>query len=109
MQIVPLQLTPSQNAKVLLSNQQCSLNVYQKTYGMFMDVYVSSSPVATGILCLNKKLIVRYPYLGFIGDFVFADFQGSSDPDYTGLGLTGRFQLVYLSAADIDSAVAATV
>ena len=45
--------------------------------------------------------IVRDLYLGFVGDFIWFDTQGSSDPIYMGLG--SRFILVYLAPADLPA------
>jgi hypothetical protein len=36
--------------------------------------------------------------MGFIGNLLFVDTQGSSDPTYDGLG--SRFSLVYLTAEE---------
>ncbi len=99
MQIVPLQAVPSQTFNVGLANQQCKINVYQKQTGLFFDLYVAGAVVITGVLCLNLNLLVRNTYLGFIGDLAFVDTQGTSDPDYTGIGI--RYQLVYLAIGDV--------
>ena len=100
MQIVPLNANPNQTLTVGLLNQACQINVYQKSGGLFMDVYVNNALIIAGVLCENLNRIVRSLYLGFVGDFVFYDTQGTSDPDYTGLG--SRFQLVYLSPHDLS-------
>lgn len=99
MQVVPLQSVPSQTVNVGISNQQCQINVYTRTTGLFFDLFVAGVTIITGVSCLNMNLIVRNTYLGFIGDFVFADTQGTTDPVYTGLGV--RYQLVYLAPGDI--------
>lgn len=64
-----------------------------------MDLSVNELPIVQGVLCLNNCLIVREPYLGFVGDLSFVDTQGTNDPDYTGLG--GRYQLQYFEAQDM--------
>jgi len=99
MQIVPVKALPYQTLAVQLAGQACVLNIYQKTYGLFMDLYVSGVLVVGGVLCENLTRIVRDAYLGFIGDFVFGDTQGTSDPFYTGLGT--QYLLVYLEEADL--------
>lgn len=105
MLIVPLQPVPSQTLTVLLANQNCRINVYQKAFGLYFDLTVptlSVSPLVAGVVCRNANRLVRYAYLGFIGDFEFFDqlnTMSPSDPDYTGLG--SRFQLVYLEAVDL--------
>jgi hypothetical protein len=107
MLIVPTQAVPNQSLQVQLGNQACTLNVYQYPYGLFMDVYVSGAIIIGGVICENLNRIVRDFYLGFVGDFVWFDTQGSNDPIYTGLG--SRYQLIYLEAADINQEVASAI
>lgn len=98
---VPLTAVPSQTLNITLASQSCTLNVYQKFYGLFMDVLVNNTPIIQGVLCENLNLIVRSLYLGFTGDFVFFDTQGTSDPYYTGLG--SRYALIYLATTDLPA------
>jgi hypothetical protein len=97
--IVPLTATASQSLQIVLSNQSCQLNVYQKFFGLFMDVSVNDSLIIGGVICQNDNRIVRDLYLGFIGDFAFFDTQGGNDPVSTGLG--SRYQLWYLTPTDL--------
>lgn len=90
---------PNQTLQAQLGTQPTILNIYQYTYGMFMDVYIGPTPIITGVICENLNRIVRDAYLGFSGDFIWNDTQGTSDPIYTGIGT--RFQLIYLTAADL--------
>lgn len=99
MQLVPLQPVPSQTLQIVLADQSCILNVYQSPTAMFIDVLVNNAPIKLGAICQNLNRIVRYLYLGFIGDFIFVDTQGEQDPSYIGLG--SRFQLIYLEPADL--------
>lgn len=107
MLIVPLQAIPNQTLTVLLgNNQNCRINVYQKFFGLYLDLSVNgAAPIVAGQLCEWNNRLVRYVYLNFVGDLVFIDMQGTSDPDYTGLG--SRFQLMYLEAADVAALAAA--
>jgi hypothetical protein len=98
MLLIPLQAVPNQTLQVQLGGQNCTLNVYQFLYGLFIDVLVNNQVICTGIICQNLNRIVRYAYLGFVGDFTFFDTQGETDPIYTGLG--SRYQLFYLSPSD---------
>jgi hypothetical protein len=103
-EVVPVQAIPNQTLQVQLSGQACVLNIYQLAYGLFMDVYVGNSLIVASVICENLNRIVRDLYLGFVGDFVFVDTQGGSnpqDPIYTGLG--ARYQLVYLEASDLPT------
>ena len=99
---IPLIAKPSQSVSIALGGQSCRLSIYQKSTGLFCDLYINDVLIIGGVICLNKNRIVRSVYLGFIGDLSFFDLQGSSDPDYTGLG--SRFVLLYLEAADLKAA-----
>lgn len=118
MQMIPLQAAPSQTINVSLGGQSCTINVYQKGIlppftpagatspnvyllpaVVYLDLYVANTLILGGIRCMNGVVIVRDAYLGFIGDLVFYDTQGSTDPVYTGLG--ARYVLTYLSPGDI--------
>jgi hypothetical protein len=98
MLIVPLQPLASQVVQVMLGGQACTIGVYSKGGSMFADITVAGAPLRTCQLCLNGVLLVRFNYLGFVGDLVFVDLQGNTDPLYTGLGT--RYVLVYLAPAD---------
>ena len=101
MQTVPIQAVANQTLQVQLGTQACSLNIYQQTYGLYVDVYVNNVLIIAGVIAENLNRIVRSVYLGFVGDFAFVDTQGSSDPIYTGLG--DRYQLIYLEPADLPN------
>lgn len=104
MQIIPVRAVPNQFLSVQLQGQPTELAIYQKSTGLFMDVFVNSSLIIGGVLCLNRKAIVRTAYLGFIGDLAFFDnqpsaFFGPADPVYTGLG--ARWPLYYFLPAEL--------
>ena len=99
MLIVNAQDVPNQTLQVQLGAQAAGLNIYQLQYGLFMDVYVGTTLIIAGVICENLNRIVRDSYLGFSGDLAWYDTQGESDPVYTGIG--SRYQLVYLSPADM--------
>jgi hypothetical protein len=96
---IPLQPAAAQTLSVVVGQQNTQLNVYTKLGVLYMDVYVDNAAIILGVQCENRNRIVRSAYLGFIGDFVFVDTQGNTDPFYTGLG--SRYQLEYLEAADL--------
>lgn len=100
MLIVPLQAVENQAVTVSLGGQSCQINVYAKSTGLFVDLYVNNALVVAGVLALNLTLIVRSAYLGFIGDLAFVDQSGAGDdPEYSGIG--SQFLLYYLSPADL--------
>lgn len=91
--IIPLVATAAQTLTATLSNQRVRLVVYQKTFGLYVDVYANDVLVIGGVVARNLTKIVRSVYLGLVGDFYFFDTQGVDDPVYTGLG--DRFLLIY--------------
>lgn len=99
MKTVPLSAIPSQTLNVLLGGQNCTLKVFQKSTGVFVDVSVNNAPIVQGVIGLDRVRIVRYAYRGFIGDLAFIDTQGKNDPDYKGFGT--RYFLMYLEASDL--------
>lgn len=102
-EIIPLQAVPNQTLTTALSNLVCTITIWQKTTGLFLDLYVAGAPLALGILCLNATTLIRdYAALGFDGDLVFEDTLGTQDPDYT--GLASRYILVHYTAADLATA-----
>jgi hypothetical protein len=115
-QVVPLQPVASQILSIALNNQPCTIKVYFKQIFVpvpsdividppvfsqiqpcFLDLYVNDALVIGGVLCLDRNLLVRDTYLGFIGDLAFVDTQivtgEGSDPQISGLGT--RYQLTY--------------
>lgn len=101
MQVVPLQPIANQSLQAQLNGQACTLTVYQSNYGLFVTVEIGTADIINNALGKNLVRMVRDLYLGFSGDLVFYDTQGSSDPVYTGLG--SRFVLVYLSPTDLSN------
>jgi hypothetical protein len=99
MLVIPLSATPSQSLNVLLASQNCQISVYEKSTGVFLDLYVNNAPVMTAVLCRDRVKLVRESYLGFAGDLCFFDTQGTSDPTNSGFG--SRYQLVYLETTDL--------
>lgn len=100
MQQIPLQAAPSQTTNVILSDQQCQISIYQKPQGLFVDVASNGVSVVSGVLALNAVPIICREYVGFIGNLLFIDTQGTSDPTYDGLG--SRYSFVYLTAEEND-------
>jgi hypothetical protein len=101
MQLLQLQAIPSQFLRTTIANQDCSLKIYQRRYGLFFDLYANDVLVIGGVLCHDRVRLVVSEYLGFVGDFTFVDSRGTDDPVYT--GLSDRFQLWYLSADDLTT------
>lgn len=107
MQIIPIQDVYSQSLTVQLGGQNTQINLYQKLdSNLYCDVYVNNVAIITGVICRNLNLIVRDTYLGFVGDLMFYDTQGTVTPPSTGIdpsspGLGARFLFCYLTTTDL--------
>jgi hypothetical protein len=113
MQAIPLNAVPSQTLQITLGGQSCALSFYTKTgydltdptlsttaAQLYADISYNGVTLTTTAVCLNeKRLLINRQYLGFVGDFMFVDTQGTSDPQYAGLG--SRYVLLYLEASDL--------
>jgi len=100
MQTVPLLPIPNQTLQINLNGQSCTINIQQFYTGLFLTLYVSNQLLLSCVICENLVRIVVDAYIGFAGDLVFNDTQGTSNPIFTGLG--SRFELVYLTPADLS-------
>ena len=98
MQIVPLQAVPNQTVTITLGGQTCQIDVRTRRTGLFLDLYLSNAIVIAGTLCQDRNPMVRSLYLGFEGDLMFFDTQGTDDPLFSGIG--SRWFLAYVTAAD---------
>jgi len=110
MLIVPVQAIPNQTLAVVLAGQQCQITLQTREDGnlYFSLTLGNTTSICNNVLCENANRLVRYAYLGFVGDFWIIDTQSvpdvnglpiGSDPDFTGLGT--RFLLEYLEASDL--------
>jgi len=96
---VSLEAVKEQTVNVALNQQQCSIRLVQRESAIYMDLSVNNVPLIQGVPCLYANKMVRYSYLGFSGDLVFLDTQGTSDPEYSNLG--GRYKLFYMTEAEL--------
>lgn len=103
MQQISLQAVPSQQLQITLAGQNCQIAVYEKTTGLYVDLNVNGADISTGVIAQDLNILVPTTYLGFAGNLLFCDTQGSTDPVSTGLG--ARYQLLYLTATDYASIV----
>lgn len=99
MQTILAQAVPNQQLTCQLGTQSVTLVVTQMAYGLFMTVAVAGVTILSNVPCQNLNRVVRDAYLGFVGDLLWFDTQGSANPVYTGIGT--RYLLLYLSPADL--------
>lgn len=101
MQTVSLQPVPSQQLQVVLGSQNCQIAVYLKGKHLFVDLNANGVDISNAVIARDVIPLVPTAYLGFVGNLIFTDTQGTSDPTFDGLG--SRYQLVYLTAAEYAS------
>ena len=95
---IPLQSVPSQIVKIVLGGQNVQIAVYQKDEGIFVDVNSGGTDIVIAVLAHNGVPIVCREYTGFLGNLMFIDTQGESDPAYAGIG--SRYQLIYMDQTE---------
>lgn len=98
MQLIPIQPVPSQQLQVVLAGQNCQIAIYQKPQGLFVDLSSNGVTISLATIAQDANPLNPISYSGFLGNLVFTDTQGSTNPVYTGLG--SRYQLIYLTAAE---------
>lgn len=101
MNLIPLQAIPAQSFQIAIYGQQVQMSIYQKGSDLYADITSNDVPVRQCRKVLNGVRLVRYAYLGFVGDLAVYDTRGNDDPAWGELG--SRYQLVYLSPADLAS------
>lgn len=99
MEQIALQPVPSQQLQVVLGGQQCQIAVYLKGEHIFVDVTANSVDISICVIARDVVFLVPTTYLGFVGNLLFTDTQGNSDPTFDGLG--SRYQLVYLTDSEV--------
>jgi hypothetical protein len=102
---IPLQPIPAQAFNVELGNQPCRITLYQKGGRFYLDLTVNDAVAVQARMVLNSVWIVRYAYLGLVGDLVMFDTQGTDDGPTDG-GLGARYQLYYLTPDEIMAGAA---
>lgn len=96
---LPLIPEPGQMLSAVLGGQNCRFFIYQKDQGLFLDLVVNGVNVAVGVICRNEVLLIAADYIGFIGNLMFTDTQGLSDPMFGELGT--RYVLLYLEPSEV--------
>lgn len=98
MKYIPISAVPCQKMDITLSQQECVISIYQKSGLIYLDLIVSGAPVTYASLARDRVKLVRSIYKHFIGNLMFVDTQGESDPAYT--GFNSRWLLIYLEDGD---------
>lgn len=92
MSVIPVAPVPNQMLSVQLGGQVCEIAIRQKPSGLYLTLWADDVLIMSSILCLNA-VPMSVEYSKFPGSLMFFDMNGSSDPEYSGLG--SRYQLRY--------------
>lgn len=106
----------SQTLSINLGGQPCQIALQTLGLGtdahLYFSLSVAGAAVVTARVCRNLQLLLASSrYYGFQGDFMFVDnqaivgqeLQTGVDPFWQGLGT--RFELLYLTAAEMATSV----
>lgn len=97
---VPLAATPNQTLAIVVGGQACQIALRQNGANMYFDLRVNNVDIVLCRIVRNKQLLLLdVKYRGFIGDFLFNDTLGDSQPYYTGLDT--QYVLYYVAPGDL--------
>ncbi len=103
MLFLPVKKEPNQRFSVILDNQNCTIEIFQRFDHLYLNLFVDDVAVVQGVLCHNNLGITAVDTLAFRGMLYFTDVQGDSDPQYEGLGT--RYYLIFVPEGDMVSNV----
>lgn len=92
---IPLSKSASQSMQITLNGQNCSLFLTQRDGRMYCALSVSNVSIWKSVLCHDRTPIRQFRVQKFVGNLVFVDRDGSSDPVHTGFG--ERYRLYYIT------------
>jgi len=100
---LPVKQEPNQRFSVVLDDQNCTFELFQRYDRLYANVYVDDSAIITGALCLDAVPVVQVATTKFSGFLCFIDSLGNDAPQWEGLG--DRWQLVFASAQEVAQIV----
>ena len=103
MVIIPVKKEPNQRLSVVLDDQNCTIELYQRFDRLYANVYVDDDPVILGVVCLDRLEITEIDQNKFRGLLCFMDTLGMDAPQWEGLG--DRYLLTYSPDSDKTDAV----
>lgn len=101
---LPLEATVNQEFLVTLDEQDCTVALYQRGAGMYLDLRVGGVTVCQGAICQPGMGIVQVAQSAFQGQLYMLDERSRPDqqqaPQWTGLGT--RWRLYWLTPEEVD-------
>ncbi len=99
---IPIVNIPNQSLNVVLSNQNCTINLLTRNNHVFMDLFLNNVNIIYGRkLSLTPVLPYAYMQSLFLGNFILFNNDGNIivDPDYNLFGISQS--LIYYTASDL--------
>lgn len=103
MLLLPIKPEPNQRFSVVLDNQNCTFELYQRYDRIYASVYIDETPLITGVICLDCTSLMQTSTTAFSGFLCFVDTLGNEPPQWEELGT--RWQLVFFSAREVAEIV----
>jgi hypothetical protein len=101
--LIPVAAVPTQTLSIVLENQNCEITLQLFGTSLYFSLTADAVPIVKTRIARNKiRFLLDAVYKPFVGDFVFVDTQGDTDPQYAGLGT--RYLLVYMTEAEVNAA-----
>lgn len=101
--IIPINAIPNQSLNVVLSNQNCTINLLSRNGNTFIDLFLNNVNILYARK-LSLTPILPYEYLQsvFIGNLILLNNDGNlyQNPDYKLFGVTQS--LLYYNIAEIN-------
>lgn len=99
--LVPINDLPNQTLNIVLSNQNCTINLLSRNNHVFFDLFLNNVNIIYGRkLSLTPILPYEYMQSLFIGNFFLINNDGNdiTEPDYRLFGITQS--LMYYTPSD---------
>lgn len=90
---LPVKAEPNQRFSVVLNNQDCTIELFQRYDRLYLNLFVNDAPVVLGVVCLDRVNLAITSSPLFKGFLYFADTLGDSAPQWEGLG--SRYWLIF--------------
>lgn len=97
---VPLSAVPDQTLAITLAGQACQIALRSNGGNLYFDLTAGGVSIVRTRIVRNKQLLLLDArYRPFVGDFLFNDTQGDTQPVFT--ELDSRYVLYYVEEAEL--------
>lgn len=102
--LIPAKSVPNQSFTVQLNNQNVTIDLLSRSNRLYMNVYLGSDLIISGMACVHAAYINQYATLPhFVGKLFWLD-DNAEDPTYTTLETTSKLYYAdynYLSSINV--------